>query len=44
MEKNQKFINKKVNSSKTNYVLVENKINELLEKVELISTTGLKKN
>ena len=38
-----KQINKKVTSNKTKHVLVENKLDELSEKVEVISTKRLTK-
>ena len=44
MKKNPKFkIDEKVTSNKTKYVLVENELNELCKKVEVISTKGLTK-
>ena len=38
-----KQINKKVTSNKTKHVLVENKLDELSEKVEVISTKRINK-
>ena len=36
-------INKKFTSNKTNHVLIQNELNKLSRKVELISTKGLTK-
>ena len=48
LEKNRfddklKILNKKVTSNKTKYLLVENDLNELSERVKAISTKGLTK-
>ena len=40
-DKKLKNLNKKFTSSKTKHVLVENELNELLEKVKLLSTKRL---